>query len=321
MNTHITVRAGVYVISPASGGKAGSWNDLSRQSTCTLMAVLFWVISLPGALLFSVLEKRNIMVESTASSSSTPLISLTRVVKNYGENRVLDNLSLEIPAGQKVALIGPGGSGKSTLLRLIKGLETTTEGTVRVNGHLVEQEQRHLWFSHQPVEHEVGIVFQHVNLFSHLTVEQNIMEAPVSVLRLDVEEARARAQHYLSQVGLGHKAKVWPANLSAGQQQRVAIARALAMHPRIMLFDDVTSALAPEMVGEVLHVIREIAHRQNMTMLLVTHEMSFARDVADRVLFMENGQIADDGTPDAVLVNPTNPRTRHFLNMLSERQR
>lgn len=259
------------------------------------------------------------MAESTVPSSSAPLISLTNVVKNYGDTRVLDNLNLDIPAGQKVALIGPSGSGKSTILRLIKGLESATEGTVQVSGHPVEKERRHLWFSHKPAEHEVGMVFQHFNLFPHLTVEQNIMEAPVSVLRLEVEEARSRAQHYLSLVGLGHKAKAWPANLSGGQQQRVAIARALAMHPRIMLFDEVTSALDPELVGEVLNVIREIAHRQSMTMLLVTHEMSFARDVADRVLFMEQGKIADDGTPDEVLVNPTNPRTRQFLNILTGR--
>lgn len=259
------------------------------------------------------------MAESTVLSSSAPLISLTNVVKNYGDTRVLDNLSLAVPAGQKVALIGPSGSGKSTILRLIKGLETATEGMVQVNDQPVEKERRHRWFSHKPVVHEVGMVFQHFNLFPHLTVEQNVMEAPVSVLRLDSEEARARAQHYLSLVGLGHKAKAWPANLSGGQQQRVAIARALAMHPRIMLFDEVTSALDPELVGEVLQVIREIAHGQNMTMLLVTHEMSFARDVADRVLFMEKGIIADDGTPDEVLVNPTNPRTRQFLNILTER--
>ena len=259
------------------------------------------------------------MTNSTAHSPETPLITLNNVVKYYGETQVLDNLSLTIPAGQKVALIGPSGSGKSTILRLIKGLETPTEGSVLVNGHPVGRNNRFRWFSSQPVRHEVGMVFQHFNLFPHLSVLQNVIEAPISVLRLSREEAIARGHHYLNLVGLGHKAQAWPATLSGGQQQRVAIARALAMHPRIMLFDEVTSALDPELVGEVLHVIRDIAHSQNMTMLLVTHEMSFARDVADRVLFMEKGKVADDGTPEQVLVNPTHARTRQFLNILTER--
>lgn len=259
------------------------------------------------------------MAELHPLSHGEPLISLTQVVKDYDDTRVLDNLDLAIPSGQKVALIGPSGSGKSTILRLIKGLELVTEGKVTVNGHLVNGERRHRWFTRRPVQHEVGMVFQHFNLFPHLTVEQNIMAAPVSVLRLSPQEARERAKYYLALVGLSHKATAWPSTLSGGQQQRVAIARALAMHPRIMLFDEVTSALDPERVGEVLQVIREIAHEQSMTMLLVTHEMSFARDVADRVLFMEKGKISDDGTPESVLVNPTNARTRQFLNILTER--
>ncbi|QWA13443.1 amino acid ABC transporter ATP-binding protein [Sodalis ligni] len=265
-------------------------------------------------------KKSTYQVESLQSSLTTPLISLAQVVKDYGDTRVLDHLNLAIPEGQKVALIGPSGSGKSTVLRLIKGLETVSNGTVTMDGAAVGSGRRqHRWFSRGPVRHQVGMVFQHFNLFPHLTVEQNIMEAPLRVLKLDVAQARERAHYYLQIVGLAHKAPAWPATLSGGQQQRVAIARALAMQPRVMLFDEVTSALDPESVGEVLKVIRDVAHGQNMTMLLVTHEMSFARDVADRVLFMEKGKIIDDGTPEQVLVNPLNPRTRQFLNILTER--
>ncbi|AHF79195.1 Amino acid ABC transporter ATP-binding protein (plasmid) [Sodalis praecaptivus] len=260
------------------------------------------------------------MPNPASSLQTTPLISFAQVVKDYAETRVLDHLNLAIPAGQKVALIGPSGSGKSTILRLIKGLEAVSSGTVMIEGETVAADRgRRRWFSRRPVRHQVGMVFQHFNLFPHLTVEQNIMEAPRQVLRLSVDEARARAHDYLQIVGLAHKAQAWPATLSGGQQQRVAIARALAMQPRIMLFDEVTSALDPELVGEVLNVIRNIAHERNMTLCLVTHEMSFARDVADRVLFMEKGKIVDDGSPDTVLISPRHPRTRQFLNILTER--
>ncbi|XBS71704.1 amino acid ABC transporter ATP-binding protein [Acerihabitans sp. KWT182] len=262
----------------------------------------------------------RLRADPLASSLKAPLISLRQVVKDYGDVRVLDHLNLAIPEGEKVALIGPSGSGKSTVLRLIKGLESASNGTVAIDGERVGAGRRaHRWFSRKPVPHQVGMVFQHFNLFPHLTVEQNIMEAPLRVLKLDLAEARRRAHYYLQMVGLAHKAPAWPATLSGGQQQRVAIARALAMRPRIMLFDEVTSALDPEAVGEVLKVIRDMAQGHKMTMLLVTHEMSFARDVADRVLFMEKGKIIDDGTPQQVLVNPLNPRTRQFLNILTAR--
>ncbi|WP_413734989.1 amino acid ABC transporter ATP-binding protein [Sodalis sp. RH21] len=259
------------------------------------------------------------MAESIIPAPQAALITLDQVVKDYGDTRVLDHLNLVIPQGQKVALIGPSGSGKSTILRLIKGLEAVTQGTVAIDGVVVGAGRDRRWFSRAPVRHQVGMVFQHFNLFPHLTVEQNLTEAPLRVLKVSKDEARERAQHYLRIVGLAHKAQAWPATLSGGQQQRVAIARALAMRPRIMLFDEVTSALDPELVSEVLSVIRDIAHEQNMTMLLVTHEMSFARDVADRVIFMEKGNIIDDGTPEQVLVDPRNPRTRQFLNILTER--
>src|SRR5476649_1500179 len=180
------------------------------------------------------------MAEPRMSSLTEPLISLRQVVKNYGDTRVLDHLNLSIPQGQKVALIGPSGSGKSTILRLIKGLETVSHGTVSIDGVPVgDPSVRRRWFSRQPVRHQVGMVFQHFNLFPHLTVEQNITEAPLRVLKVRTDEARDRALYYLKLVGLTHKAHAWPATLSGGQQQRVAIARALAMQPRIMLFDEV----------------------------------------------------------------------------------
>ncbi|MFJ5298517.1 amino acid ABC transporter ATP-binding protein [Pseudomonas sp. NPDC088368] len=252
----------------------------------------------------------------------SPQIVLNGVVKQFGENRVIDHLDLSIPQGQKVALIGPSGSGKSTVLRLIKGLETYQQGRIEVAGANVPARSsgwRWPGSKKAPVVHRVGMVFQQFNLFPHLTVQENVTEAPFRVLKLSREEALARAHEYLGLVGLSHKADAYPAQLSGGQQQRVAIARALAMRPQVMLFDEVTSALDPELVGEVLAVIRAIAHEQQMTMLLVTHEMKFAQDIADRVLFMEAGKIVADGTPDQILVNPQNERTRRFLNVVERR--
>ncbi|WP_263262198.1 amino acid ABC transporter ATP-binding protein [Pseudomonas sp. RIT-PI-S] len=253
---------------------------------------------------------------------STPHIVLKDVVKAFGNTRVLDRLSLSIPLGQKVALIGPSGSGKSTVLRLIKGLERYQAGSIEVAGEPVPARRGGWRWPGSPrpaFVHRVGMVFQQFNLFPHLTVLENITEAPLRVLRLTAEEARARALSYLDQVGLVGKANAYPGQLSGGQQQRVAIARALAMHPQVLLFDEVTSALDPELVGEVLAVIRAIADEQRTTMLLVTHEMTFARDVADRVLFMEGGKIIADGTPEQILVAPTNTRTQRFLRAVSVR--
>ncbi|KTC24091.1 ectoine/hydroxyectoine ABC transporter ATP-binding protein EhuA [Pseudomonas marginalis ICMP 9505] len=249
-------------------------------------------------------------------------IQLTQVVKDFGKTRVIDHLDLSIAQGQKVALIGPSGSGKSTVLRLIKGLETYQHGRIEVAGAPVPAKPagwRWPGAKRAPVVHRVGMVFQQFNLFPHLTVQQNITEAPLRVLKLSRDEAAARAEQYLGLVGLSHKADAYPSQLSGGQQQRVAIARALAMRPQVMLFDEVTSALDPELVGEVLAVIRAIAHEQQMTMLLVTHEMKFAQDIADRVLFMEAGKIVADGSPQQILVNPDNPRTRRFLNLVEQR--
>ncbi|MDB5981861.1 MAG: transporter [Pseudomonas sp.] len=253
---------------------------------------------------------------------AAPQILLKQVVKNFGRTRVIDHLDLSIVQGQKVALIGPSGSGKSTVLRLIKGLESYQQGSIEVAGAPVPpQSSGWRWpgTKKTPVVHRVGMVFQQFNLFPHLTVQENITEAPFRVLKLSREEALERAHQYLGLVGLSHKADAYPSQLSGGQQQRVAIARALAMRPQVMLFDEVTSALDPELVGEVLAVIRTIAHEQQMTMLLVTHEMKFAQDIADRVLFMEAGKIVADGSPQQILVEPDNERTRRFLNRVEQR--
>jgi polar amino acid transport system ATP-binding protein len=250
-------------------------------------------------------------------------IVLKDVVKEFGHTRIIDHLDLSIAQGQKVALIGPSGSGKSTVLRLIKGLESYQSGSIEVAGVAVP-EKRSTW--HWPgrrrpaTVHRVGMVFQQFNLFPHLTVLENITEAPLRVLKLNPIDARERALAYLDKVGLSHKANAYPGKLSGGQQQRVAIARALAMRPQVLLFDEVTSALDPELVSEVLAVIRDIAREQQTTMLLVTHEMNFARDIADRVLFMEGGRIVADGTPEQILVNPDNERTRRFLNVVERRE-
>jgi polar amino acid transport system ATP-binding protein len=249
-------------------------------------------------------------------------VSLKGVVKDFGRTRVIDHLDLSIPHGQKVALIGPSGSGKSTVLRLIKGLETYQHGSIEVDGTPIAP-TRNGWrwpgTAKPAVIHRVGMVFQQFNLFPHLSVLENVTEAPYRVLKVSREEAEARALDYLGMVGMAHKTHAYPRQLSGGQQQRVAIARALAMRPQVMLFDEVTSALDPELVGEVLAVIRAIAHQQHTTMLLVTHEMKFARDIADRVLFMEAGKIVADGSPEDILINPANERTRRFLNVVEQR--
>lgn len=250
-------------------------------------------------------------------------IVLKEVVKDFGQQRVIDHLSLSIPRGQKVALVGPSGSGKSTVLRLIKGLEQYQQGSLEVAGAGVPEPRRGWRWPgsrRQPMEHRVGMVFQQFNLFPHLTVLQNIAEAPLRVLKLRPGEAHARARAYLDRVGLSHKAGAYPGTLSGGQQQRVAIARALAMRPQVLLFDEVTSALDPERVAEVLAVIRDIAQDGQTTLLLVTHEMAFARDVADRVLFMEHGRIVADGTPQEILVNPASERIQRFLNVIEHRE-
>jgi polar amino acid transport system ATP-binding protein len=253
-----------------------------------------------------------------------PLITMKGVSKSFGANRVLDNLDLDIAAGERLVLIGPSGSGKSTLLRVLMTLEPIDAGTVAVDG--VE-----MWSAGpggvtlQPRESELrkirgdfGMIFQQFNLFPHMTVLDNVARAPRSVLGLSAQDAERRATDLIARVGLAEKINFYPRQLSGGQQQRVAIARALAMRPRVMLFDEVTSALDPELVGEVLRVMRELTQEHGLTMIIVTHEMRFARDIADRVCFFHNGCIAESGHPDQVFGNPQHPRTREFLNVVAE---
>jgi polar amino acid transport system ATP-binding protein len=241
-----------------------------------------------------------------------------KLCKSFGSHQVLREIDLTVKAGEISCIIGPSGSGKSTLLRCINGLETVDRGVLRVNGEdfgYVESERAYLAVRPQRLAEQrsrIGMVFQQFNLFPNMTAESNVMSGPVLVKKVDRKTARERAQELLAQVGLdgcGHK---YPAQLSGGQQQRVAIARALAMDPSIMLFDEPTSALDPELVGEVLAVMRDLAHN-GMTMLLVTHEMAFARDVADEVLFMDNGIAVERGDAREVLANPQEKRTQEFL--------
>ncbi|MFG2045575.1 amino acid ABC transporter ATP-binding protein [Dactylosporangium sp. NPDC048998] len=246
-------------------------------------------------------------------------ISLTAVRKRYGETTVLDDIDLSVRAGQRIALIGPSGSGKTTILRTVAMLEPIEAGSIRVegveiNGPHVKAHARSLG----PIRRKVGMVFQQFNLFPNLTVLDNITLAPRRVLKLDRARAEAEARELLASVGLAEKAGSRPHQLSGGQQQRVAIARSLAMRPSVLLFDEVTSALDPELVAEVLSVIRGLAERSSVTMLIVTHEMRFAGDVADEVVFMEAGRIIEQGPPGQVLGDPQNGRTRQFLSRLSE---
>ncbi len=234
--------------------------------------------------------------------ATRPMIEIEGLHKHFGRLHVLRGIDLSVAAGEVVCIIGPSGSGKSTLLRCINHLEVAEQGRIRIDGELVyrdEIEGRFRAHSNRAiaaVRAQVGMVFQHFNLFPHLSVVGNIIEAPVHVLRKPKEDARRRALELLAQVGLADKAEAYPEELSGGQQQRVAIARALAMDPKAMLFDEVTSALDPELVAEVLAVMRDLA-RRGMTMLVVTHEMNFARQVASRVIFMDHGAIVEQDTP------------------------
>lgn len=236
-------------------------------------------------------------------------ISVTGLKKSFGANEVLKGLDVEVAEGEVVCVIGPSGSGKSTFLRCLNKLEDITAGTVVVDGFDLTAASVDL----NAVRQHIGMVFQHFNLFPHMSVLQNIMLAPVELKRQSRQEAQASAENLLARVGLSEKANARPAQLSGGQKQRVAIARALAMSPDIMLFDEATSALDPEMVGEVLQVIRDLA-KEGMTMVVVTHEMGFAREVADRVIFMAEGRIVEEGTPSELFGNPGHERTRDFLS-------
>ncbi len=236
------------------------------------------------------------------------IIQITDLHKYYGKLEVLKGITTEIAEREVVCVIGPSGSGKSTLLRCINQLETMTSGKIVVNNHDLSDSKTDM----NKVREEVGMVFQRFNLFPHKTVVENVILAPIKVRKTTVEEAKKKGLALLEKVGLADKADVYPDKLSGGQMQRVAIARALAMNPKVMLFDEPTSALDPELVGEVLAVMKDLA-KEGMTMVVVTHEMNFAREVADRVIFMDQGIIMAEGHPQEVFNNPTNERLRSFL--------
>lgn len=249
----------------------------------------------------------------------SPLVRYTDVCKSFGDVEVLHRLNLDIGAKEKVVIIGPSGSGKTTIGRMLMTLEAPTSGIIevdgellwhrRVNGRLVRANERHL----HRMRSKIGMVFQHFHLFPHMTVMRNVTEALVKVLKLSKAEARERASDMLDKVGLSDKVDVYPAQLSGGQKQRVAIARALVMRPQVMVFDEVTSALDPELVGEVLSVLRGIAEESDMAMLLITHEMDFAKEVADRVIFVDGGRIVEQGTPEEIFEDPQSERLQVFL--------
>lgn len=238
----------------------------------------------------------------------TPIVSIRGLKKAFDQNVVLHDINLDVHRGEKVVVLGPSGSGKSTMLRCINSLEDVTGGTITVDGVVVTDPKVDI----NKVREHLGMVFQRFNLWPHKTVLENIMLAQRVVLGRNSDDAKARAKELLGMVGLADKADAYPASLSGGQQQRVAIARALAMEPKIMLFDEPTSALDPELVGEVLSVMTKLAE-SDMTMIVVTHEIGFAREVADRVIFMDGGYIVEEGHPSEVLVNPQEERTRTFL--------
>ena len=248
----------------------------------------------------------------SGSIPTLPRVSIQGAVKKFGETTVLDGIDLKVKAGEVAVLIGPSGAGKSTLLRCINGLERLTAGSVDIDGVRLEYRESSL----NRMREHVGMVFQSFNLFPHLTALENITLAQISVSKRSKAEARDRAATLLARVGLADKAGSYPSALSGGQQQRVAIARALAMTPKLMLFDEPTSALDPELVGEVLQVMRELAD-EGMTMVVVTHEMRFARQVADHVVLLADGGIVEEGPPEKVLDAPESARARTFLNQIA----
>jgi len=248
--------------------------------------------------------------------SPEPMVRITSLQKSFGDLSVLKDVSLDVPARQVLVIIGPSGSGKSTLLRCVNHLEEPTGGEIYIEGVLLnDRSLRHKAFEAHlnRIRCKVGMVFQQFNLFPHMTVLENVIEAPVHVLKQNRDEARAKAVGLLRKVGLEEKRDTYPAMLSGGQQQRVAIARSLAMEPEIMLFDEVTSALDPELVGDVLRVMEDLAH-DGMTMMVVTHEMGFAEKVGHRVVFMADGYVVEDAAPEEMFKNPQHRRTRQFLS-------
>jgi polar amino acid transport system ATP-binding protein len=253
-----------------------------------------------------------------------PKISFRNVSKRYGDLVVLNNLNLDIAPNEKVAIIGPSGSGKSTLLRVLMMLETIDDGMLELDGEPITHiKKQDAWvpaketFKRQG-RRKIGMVFQNFNLFPHMNALRNVMEAPIRSLGLTKEQAKERAEELLDMVGLSDKFSSFPSQLSGGQQQRVAIARALAMRPEVLLFDEVTSALDPELCGEVLNVIRRLGSEHQLTMLMVTHQMGFAREFADRVCFFSEGNIVEQGTPQAIFGAPQQERTQKFLQAVME---
>ncbi len=248
---------------------------------------------------------------TTSAQTGAPLVVLSDVQKHYGEFQALTDIDLTVNEGEVVVVIGPSGSGKSTLCRTINRLETITSGTITIDGKELPQEGKGL----ANLRADVGMVFQSFNLFAHLTILENVTLGPIKVRKMKKADAEREAKVLLDRVGVGHQASKFPAQLSGGQQQRVAIARALAMNPKVMLFDEPTSALDPEMINEVLDVMVGLA-RDGMTMIVVTHEMGFARKAADRVVFMADGKILEDQKPDDFFTHPETDRAKDFLSKL-----
>jgi ABC-type polar amino acid transport system ATPase subunit len=262
---------------------------------------------------------------ASCAGDSTYLLQVTGLTKRFGEIAVLSDVDLSVSAGEKVAIIGPSGSGKTTLLRCVAYLERPSAGHIEIAGERIGEKLVNGKWCEMPdreiarIRTGIGMVFQRFNLFPHLTAIENVMLGPTRVLKRSRAEVEPVARELLRKVGLAHKASDYPERLSGGQQQRVAIARSLAMQPRLMLFDEATSALDPELIGEVLAVMRDLA-RDGMTMLIVTHEMQFAEDVADRVIFMDHGRIVDEGPPHELFRSPSHPRTQAFLRAVVDRQ-
>lgn len=264
-------------------------------------------------------------VGSVAPRNHSTLVQVVDLHKRFGDLEVLKGIDLQVAAGEKLTIIGPSGSGKTTLLRCINHLEKPTRGHVYIGDELVGEklmDGRYIEMRDHEIARiraKIGMVFQRFNLFPHLTALENIVIGPGKVLKMPRKDAELLAMELLQKVGLGHKRDVYPERLSGGQQQRVAIARALAMQPKLMLFDEATSALDPELIGEVLNVMRQLA-AEGMTMIIVTHEMQFAEDVSDRVIFMDDGQIVEAGPPHEMFRSPSHPRTQAFLSAVLERQ-
>lgn len=253
-----------------------------------------------------------LMAEATSTIENSSMIGARGLTKRFGKLTVFQNLNVNVSKGEVLVIIGPSGSGKSTFLRCLNHLEVPEEGTVTIEGQTLDLKNKK---EYREIIEKTGMVFQGFNLFPHMTVIQNVMVAPVTVKKENPAKVRERAEKLIAKVGLSDKLDVYPSKLSGGQKQRVAIARALCMEPDIMLFDEPTSALDPELVGEVLNVMKELAE-EGMTMVVVTHEMGFAREVADRVIFMDGGKIVEEATPEEIFTNPREDRTKAFLEKI-----